>query len=1008
MSSRLLLSSGEFRGEMLRLFDPGAGLDIITSGPGHLGAFRGMAEMHANPTARIGRSAAFAFRNALLSTLARDVDVLPQTSEWRHIIFSWCKALESGNAKCYHFASSPLFTRLISRVDETIVCPAPIADATVNGETELNIQLSGEEHIRAREWFRSILEASEDITTQIQDVLSASWAGATVAPEAIYYKVLSQYFWATIEGLDLKADDNPLLGQLTDFQLEAYQYAKGVMRRYGAVFLADVVGLGKTYIALALLRHLQDRYGEHAVVIAPPNVLHAWRSLAAEYRVELQTVSIGKLDDLDLYRDREIVVIDESHNFRNAGTQRYERIQTWLRPEGAPSRRKVVLLSATPQNNHPNDVKHQLAFFPDNYSRLPYRGESLDHWFSQVQNGHASLTDLLQHVVVRRTRRFIQSAYPNATLRVRNESGGGYERVPLQFPMRQSGSEQCLRYSINETYGANLYDQVLETLSGLHYSPYGLSSYLTERGASDPRVAGIRRSGNSIRGLYKVLLLKRLESSVVAFKGTLGRLESRLRSCLDALNSGKVTVRIQEHSATAADDDLQDLTSEEISVPASLFDAGLLRNDLSQDLHAVSSLGECVAALDESRDAKVARLEAYFEERRPSEHKTIVFTQFADTAEHLAHQLGQRFGRTAAVTGARGNAMGMARRFSPKSNRCDVTVDRQIDLLISTDALSEGVNLQDADTLINYDLHWNPVRLIQRAGRVDRIGSENEVICVASFLAEAALESALGMETVLRRRIAEFLAVFGEDSHVLPSDEQLDPDSAVSAFTGRAFEEEDDDMDGLSRHVERLLQLRRERPDYYGHILELRAGLHGVSASTLDGVAAARLGWFWQFWVRQAGGARETVDDLRGLDILYAHAEAGESQSFDAEIRHLLGEFVNLSRDAFEPVAAAFREQRLHPRLTPPEVFVMEQLEAYRRQCVASRREHVEEQIEWVRGGYAQVPLRRVARLWKKESLPPETVFGETRVLFARFPPSNESLGESEIMGAVMADPEHC
>jgi hypothetical protein len=998
------LSVGELRSDLLKLFEPESGVDVLAAAPGHIGAFPGMTSIHKSPVERVGRSDAYAFRHALFMALAREIDALPQTEEWESVIQRWCIALERSDARCWHYMRTPLFTRLISRGGSTLICPAPITAASTRHERELNVELTGAEHERAQAWFQSQVAESENISEELRTLLRESWAGPPISPTELYYKVLSQYFWATIEGLDLKADDNPLLEQLTEFQLEAYQYAKGILRRYGGVFLADVVGLGKTFIALALLRHLQDRYGEYAVVIGPPNVLPAWRALAAEFRVELQTVSIGKLEDLEMYRDREVLVIDESHNFRNAGTQRYERIQSWLRPGGVASERKVLLVSATPQNNHPNDVKHQLAFFPDNYARLPFRGESLDAWFSQVQTGQASLTELLQHVVVRRTRRFIKSAYSKATLRVRTKEGG-YEHVPLQFPERRSGAEQCLRYSINDTYGGDLYQQILGVLAGLSYAPYCLATYLTDEGRTDHRVAGIRRAGTSVRGLYKVLLLKRLESSIVAFRGTLGRFLSRHDECLARLEQGIVTVRVREHATSASEDDVQDLAAEERAVPASLFETTRLRATLVADSQAVRALLDRVSDLDETKDSKVTRLCDYLQDRDPTVHRTIVFTQFADTAEYLGRALGQRFGKTEVVTGGRGNAMAITRRFSPRSNRVEVPDDEQIDLLISTDALSEGVNLQDADTLVNYDIHWNPVRLIQRAGRIDRIGSENDVIDVGSFLPEAALEAALGLETVLRRRIQEFLEVFGEDSHVLPSDDHLEPVAAVSAYTGAAFDEQDDDMDGLSRHVERLLQLRREDPEMYGRVLEIRPGRHAVSTSSELPVGGARLGWFWRFWVHDRDAKMRSVDDLRGLDVLFAHAESGECKDAPSHVRRELGEFIGQIREAFEPMAESFREQRLRPRLSPPESFVLERLEGYKRTCVVSRRDHVDELIQWVRGGYAQVQLRRLGRIWKRESLPGETVFNEARVLFSRFPPMEEELGSPEVMGAVLGVP---
>lgn len=1005
MKKPIFLSVGELRTDLLSAFVPSdSGQELLVAAPGHLGTFRGLSAIHAAPDQRMGRAEAFAFRQALMMSLARGVDTLPQSEAWTTVLRLWMQALASGHTRCFHYTHSALFTRLISFHDRTLLCPAPFTTASLNESRELNVELMGSEHQRARQWFERHIQQSVDISSELGELLAKSWAGPPITPLELYYKVLSQYFWATIEGLDLKADDNPLLEQLTEFQIEAYQYAKGILRRYGGVFLADVVGLGKTFIALALLRHLQDRYGEHAVVIAPPNVLPTWRMLAAEFRIELQTVSIGKLSDLNNLSDREVLVIDESHNFRNTGTQRYEQIQAWLRPGGEPSRRKVLLLSATPQNNHPDDIKHQLAFFPDNFARLPFRGESLDAWFAQVRYDHASLTELLQHVVVRRTRRFIQSAYPDATLRVRVK-GGGYERVPLQFPERRSGPEQCLRYSINTMYSGDLYKLILETLARLSYAPYCLSNYLSDEGLEDYRVAGVRRAGTSIRGLYKVLLLKRLESSIVAFKNTLQRFRTRLDDCMISLKTGRVTVRVHEQRTSVSEDDARDLVALERTVPATLFDTASLREALRQDLAEVQSLLSKVSALEGRSDVKVARLRVYLNQRDPRQHKTIIFTQFADTAEYLGERLGQQYGRTQVVTGGRGNAMATARRFSPLSNRVDIPQSEQIDLLISTDALSEGVNLQDADTLINYDIHWNPVRLIQRAGRIDRIGSDNEIIEISSFLPEKGLESALGLETVLRRRIQEFLQVFGEDSYVLPSDDKLTPEAALSAFTGTAFEQEDDDdLDGLSRHVERLLHLRRESPDVYNHILELRNGRHAISTASQPPIVAARLSWFWQFWFQEAAELR-SVDDLRGLDALFSHAEAGEHPAPHQEDRLALGKLVGQARKAFEPLALSFREQRLRPRLSSAEAFIMEHLEKYKRTCVVSRRVLVEELIAWVQGGYAQSQLRRLGRIWKRDRLPPEIVFNETKVIFSRFPAREETIGEPEVIGAVKGLP---
>ena len=994
MKKRIVIS-GDIRLGLLDTLDPEGETILVIAAPAAVGGFDGLSDVMREPSARIGLASAFSFRAAVWAGLQRAVAGVQGQADWRDTLHAWIQALEEGRVKCLHHAQAPLFTRLILEEDRALVFACPVAPELIDTSAELVLEIRGDERDRAAEWAQGKLEQSVDVSSEFLEQLRASWAGPRIGVEDLYYLVLSRYFGAVVGGLDREVDDNPLVEQLTEFQVEAYEYAKGILRRYGGVFLGDVVGLGKTYIAMALLKHLQSRYEEHAVVVAPPSILPAWRDLAAEFRSELQTVSLGKLEDLDAVSDREVLVVDESHHFRNTGTARYERLMDWVRPDGLPSTKKVILLSATPQNNDPKDVKHQLAFFPDNYSRLPFQAESLDEWFQQVRFGTSKMADLLQHVVVRRTRGFIKSNYPNATLKVRGDTGE-LEDVPLIFPERRSGAEQCLRYSIVSTY-ENLYQEILRYIGRMKYAPYSLAKYLSVEGAEDPRVQGVRRAGESVRGLYKVLLLKRLESSTYAFRETLVRLLERLRSVQERLKDGRVTLRVR--GVMTVDDESGELVEAdaEYSVPADLFDQLRLASDLMHDRRAVAELLKLMDGLEV--DEKVRRLVSYLQSRDPRSHKTVVFTQFADTAEYLAETLGQSHGQTEVVTGSRGNAIRAARRFSPRSNRLDDLPEGEIDLLISTDALSEGVNLQDADTLINYDIHWNPVRLIQRAGRIDRIGSQHEVIEIASFLPEAALESELGLEAVVRRRIKEFLEVFGEDSGVLPAEDKLDPEAAVAAFTGEALEDEGDELDGISRHVERLLALRRDEPERFSSIVEMAGGREAASSSLLPSVVALNAGGFWGFWRARREDSR--LDDLSGLDLLLRHAEAGDRDQVSADEISVLEELVAGSRQRFQELADAVREQRAHPRLEASEEFVLNRLEEYSGKCVASRRDLVKQLIAWVRGGSAQVQLRRRARRWKKENLAAESVFNEAKVLFARFPADGDEVGEVEVVGAV-------
>jgi hypothetical protein len=997
------ISAGELRPDLM-LFTTDAVHEILLSAPGLLPAFHEQVAIAKEPWKNFSVQRATSAWSAIMAAFASALDELPLTPEWESRIVDWLGKIVAGELAFRYWSRAPLFTRMISGTQSSLVFGGPIHRGIDDSGHELRVELSGVEHQRAVSWFANCYRESTDVTEEVASCLRQSWAGTLVTPQEAYLKVLAEYFWEVLQGLDADVDDNPLLDHLTEFQKEAYQYARTILRRFGGVFLADVVGLGKTYIAMALIHHLNRRYGESSVVVASPKVLPAWEELAREFRTEIATVSIGKLDQLNQYSDRQVLVIDESHNFRNTGTGRYESIASWLRPGGAPSNRKVILLSATPQNNDALDVKHQLALFPDNYARLPFEAESLDEWFKDVRAQRANIVSLLQHVVVRRTRGYVRRTYPNAILR-RRVAPGRYEEEPLRFPERKSGPEHCLRYSITAAYHGDIYERILRTLASLKYPLHGLGAYMRDDCVDDPSIRGLRMAGQSMRGLYKVLLLKRLESSVVAFRNTLVRLVSRLELARDQLKSGIVHVS-QSRLRSDYDDEGDSVGDGGPVVSAALFEPTLLKA-VVEDLSQTRSLEALVRDLGPDEDAKLDRLKLYLSERNPTRHRTIIFSQFADTAEYLGDNLRTAHGALHVVTGSRGGALKAAKRFAPRANRAHVEPEDQIDLLISTDVLSEGVNLQDADTLINYDLHWNPVRLIQRAGRIDRIGSTNEEIHISSFLPERELEQGLGLEVVLRRRIGEFIRVFGEDSAILPGEERLDEASMTDAYSGNALRQADDsdaELDAFNLHLNRILTLRREQPEQFAGIVALRQGRRAASDGQVADVVATRLGWFWKFWM--ASGPVHEVDALKGLQLFYEHAQARAAAGpTTPEVSRQQLSVIQTARETFRPMADTLRAQRQQPKLSAAEAYVLGQLESYRLTCLETRKPLVTELIQWVKEGQAQVLLTRRGPAWRKEKFTPEMVFDEVRGLAATHPYRPEELGDIQVVVSTFGMP---
>lgn len=988
---RILVTPGELRAELLYLFDAERDdCTFVSAAPGLLPvAFDGQQALARRPHDLLSAEQAGAHHAALLSFFAAEIDRLPFTAEWWGRLQRWLDSIRSGAATFRYLPRRPIYSRLVSRPDASYVPGGPLA-----GEgAELMLRLAGAAHAEARAWILALQAESDDISADVEAILRHSWGGDPLTPKNLYYKILAEYFDPMLGEMDVDVDDNPVVEQLTAFQRSAYQAAKGILRRYGGVFLADVVGLGKTYIAVALLAWLERTLEQHAVVIAPPALLGEWERLRDEYRLAFGLVSIGKLDDLQKHTNREVVVIDESHNFRNGGTLRYEALQGWLRPDGM-STRKVLLLSATPQNNDATDVREQLRLFPDDHEPLPFVGETLNDFFSKVGHGERSLATLLTHVLVRRTRQFIKDTYPNATIR-RQVSPGRHVEVPLEFPLRVSGEAQCLRYRIDDAYGGKLYDDVVTTLRLLRFPLHALSTYVDPKCADDPRLTGLRRAGTAVRGLYRILLFKRLESSIEAFRQSLRRLEARLRAALADLERRVVRVKLE---LDAYDEESID----EYEVEVGLFDGPRLAHDLGQDLELVERLRRSVDH-ELGNDAKLTRLQAYLTTRPPTRHRTIVFTQFADTAHYLGDQLGQVHGRCEVASGRSGNVMRTARRFAPRAMRAGAP-EETIDLLIATDVLSEGVNLQDADTLINYDLHWNPVRLIQRAGRIDRIGSEHDEIHIASFLPERQLEENLNIEKVVRRRIDEFLAVFGGDSRELPSDERPDLAGAVGAYTGEAFlqAERQDDTDGMSRHFERLNAMRRDDPNLFEQLRRMRPGRHACSTEAAPPVAACRLAWHWAFYQWADPDQPATLDDLKGLDAFYAHAQGGDAGPVE------FSTFTGLAERAltmFAPDALKFRQQRERPRLAPAEQHILRLLDAYALVSPASRGVVIDQVRRWLLAGQHKLQVQRLGRNWQRQHASPAVVFQELAVLMRRYPAREEALGDPILCGLMLSTP---
>ena len=745
--------------------------------------------------------------------------------------------------------------------------------------TELNVVVHGNEnHAKLSEWFEALWADAQDFDAMLLNELQQSWAANRVTPYDIYMKTIYALVADRLEDAE-KGEilwDDELTRTLADFQRTAVRQAIQMIRDNGGVFVSDVVGLGKSFIGAAVLKHFVRTQGAKPLIICPKPLEEMWKDYNEGFDLDAKVLPMsmllsdggsGKsLLEGKQFKDRDFVLIDESHHFRHHGSQRYELLNDYL----ARGLKKVCLLTATPRNRSALDVYNQLKLFHhDDITMLPIDPPNLKDYFKLIERKERRLQDLLVHVLIRRTRKHILRWYgyagdTNQPLKELSEAklrpyliGEKKAYVIVSgrhqfFPKREL---ETLRYSIEETY-EGIYDRIRgylgrpaikqkEAKAGaeLTYARYGLWHYVKKDRQKEAPYNDLHRAGINLRGLIRVMLFKRFESSVCAFRRTLERLDKIHGMFLKALDEGFVPAGQDAQKLMYESDalDQDNLIAElyEVSGRYSLsdFDEPKLRQQLVADQKLIRKMIELVEPITPDKDAKLQVLLAGLKRGIPkARNKVLIFTQYADTAEYLFENInpGGKHPDIDAIFGTNRSKARVAARFSPLSNlHINIQSDQEIRILVATDVMSEGLNLQDGDVVVNYDLHWNPVRLIQRFGRIDRIGSENEKVWGFNFLPEMKLERNLGLADILRRRIQDIHDTIGEDAAILDKDEQLNEDAMFAIYEQKGgqltmFEDDGGEFLDVSEAEELMRALRKDEPAEFQRIASLRDGIRSA------------------------------------------------------------------------------------------------------------------------------------------------------------------------------------
>ena len=776
--------------------------------------------------------------------------------------------------------------------------------AGFEGNTELNVRVTGDEEMDAlKDWFDNLWQDSVDISEDLVEELNRSWAIEQTPPYLIYLKALYELYHSGAGLAELAAPVRDQ--QLANFQIDAVRQGLAMIDAHGGCYIGDVVGLGKTFVGAELLRQLSFSYPHDGppLILCPAGLKPMWEFFNERFGLGAAVISHSMIvpagapqyvEELGRYVDTESpgrgtvlqerfanrgpVLVDEAHNFRNIN-QRSRGLQQYL----DAGDHKVVLMSATPQNLGPRDIYRQLKLFlNDRNHGLPIEPVSLDDYFNlasqwldyeqyeaefkehrrrpnqtiapkprkQPVGPHAKIDDVLNKVFIRRRRRDIRDLYGDTA-----EING----KPVQFP---EPTLENINYRLDRVYAcAGTFEEITTMLQEHKASRYQASEYLWPEAREKDRYAGLLRSRDRVAGLMKVLLLKRLESSVAAFRSTLESLMRSNRHFREALEAGYVPVgtlatRLINGQEFDADEAFEILSQEDVqdgstgaAHPVEDFRVDDWIQDLDADHDLLSNLHERVQSVRPEDDDKLHALKQFLDRPDVASGKVLIFSEAETTIDYLYRELSLTgdADEIERLTGSnRDRAEHIVGRFSPRSNlpterRTDI---KEIRILLATDVVSEGQNLQDCARALNYDLHWNPVRLIQRFGRVDRIGTEHAMIHLQSMWPDFEVDQDLDLTERLTRRIQLFHDLIGLDNQLLSESEQLNAEAMYRIYGDRQLPDSDDGLDDVSVHqraVAMLQRIREEQPELWSKIENLPDGIRSaLIAKTLPQAKARR------------------------------------------------------------------------------------------------------------------------------------------------------------------------
>jgi superfamily II DNA or RNA helicase/HKD family nuclease len=890
-------------------------LDAVAAGLQQADALRS----HVDEGSLVRRSHRARLAEEAVQTVAQGVSRLPQDEGAERDVRRLSEWVASGKVEIKTYPKGMLHAKAYlcwypSTFPEhgaAIVGSSNFTLAGFEGNTELNVRISGDAEMAALgEWFESLWAEAVDITQDVLVELRRSWPAAQTPPYHVYLKTLFELYRDELGLPPIEAAPRGL--ELANFQLDAVRQALAMIDRHGGCFIGDVVGLGKTYIGSEIVRQLQltEPRGRHPLIVCPAGLVPMWERFNELFGLGAEIVSMSairppaaaRFDEeageyvepetgepgvnlIEAYPNRGVVLVDEVHNFRNAGTRRYRALFEYL----WSGDHKVVLLSATPQNLGPRDIYHELRLFLDEEThglnieplRLEENFAALQRWHEyqvELENWerdydvwrlesrrpgmkrtpppeqpsapsvpYATIDQVLNPVFIRRRRKDIREIYGSDV-----ELNG----KPVRFP---DARLHTLNYRLDKVYEQALpFDQLQERLKEHRGTRYLAVNYLKPAARTKSEYSDLIRARSRVATLMRFLLVKRLESSVAAFRSTLRVLQRSNRHFRTSLEAGFVPIGETATTVLSGDEfDVDELLARlqveetrreergakraKMVLPTADFEVDRWLSDLDADHAILSELISLLDRVEPDEDDKLQQLKRFLNAEEVREEKILIFSEAEATIDYLFDQLNPdgRDPSVAKVSGSnRDQIQNIIKRFAPKANLRprERMPGPAVRVLLATDVVSEGQNMQDCNRVLNYDLHWNPVRLIQRFGRVDRIGTEHTTIHLHNTWPDTEVDEELSLTERLLTRIQSFHDMIGLDAPLLSQSERINPVGMYAIYEGKRLPEyeEDDVLDDVAAHqrgIALLQALESAEPDLWKTITTLPDGIR--SALTL-------------------------------------------------------------------------------------------------------------------------------------------------------------------------------